>query len=82
MTLQSILGVYFGLDKQIFAFVAKNGEMAVQIVKEDIDKNGHSTFKLIYMDNQMPLMDGYQATREIKKLTDRPKIIGITGHIE
>ncbi|MEA1883507.1 MAG: response regulator [Thermotogota bacterium] len=56
-------------------FEAENGEKAIEIFKE------HQT-DLIFMDIQMPIMDGYQAMKEIHKL-DRGKeipIIALTGY--
>ncbi len=54
---------------------AANGEEAVRAVKE-------KDFEVVLMDIQMPVMDGYQATREIRKderLKDLP-IIAMTAH--
>jgi two-component system sensor histidine kinase/response regulator len=55
--------------------VATNGDEAVRAVKE-------KDFEAVLMDVQMPIMDGYQATREIRKderLKDLP-IIAMTAH--
>lgn len=53
----------FGLAVQL----AENGERAVQL-------SGDNKFDLILMDCQMPVMDGYQATRAIR---DREKSQGL-----
>jgi CheY-like chemotaxis protein len=55
--------------------IATNGDEAVRAVKE-------KDFEAVLMDVQMPVMDGYQATREIRKderLKDLP-IIAMTAH--
>jgi polar amino acid transport system substrate-binding protein len=55
--------------------IATNGDEAVRAVKE-------KDFEAVLMDIQMPVMDGYQATREIRKderFKDLP-IIAMTAH--
>ncbi len=47
--------------------VANNGSFAVEMVK----KSGNpSKYQLVFMDLQMPVKDGYQATKEIRQLKD------------
>lgn len=53
---------------------AKDGKEAITIFKDnEID--------LILMDLQLPIMDGYTATREIKKLNPSVPIIAQTAHV-
>ena len=56
--------------------VVDNGEDAVKEIKS-------SSFDVVLMDLQMPLMDGYEATMEIRKLEDSIKaktpIIALTA---
>jgi len=47
--------------------VAVNGEEAVELVK---DSGNPSRYDIIIMDLQMPVMDGYTACREIKKMKE------------
>ncbi len=53
---------------------AKDGQEAIDMYKEnDID--------LVLMDLQLPVMDGYTATREIKKIDIKVPIIAQTAHV-
>jgi PAS domain S-box-containing protein len=61
------------------AVIASNGKEAVDILKQD------NTISLVFMDCQMPVMDGYQATKEIRKHEEsggrrHVPIIAMTGH--
>ena len=53
--------------------LAENGEIAVKLAKE---KN----FNLIFMDIQMPVMDGLEAARQIRLFDTTTPIIAITAH--
>lgn len=52
--------------------VVENGQSAVEAVKKE-------QFDLVLMDLQMPEMDGYTASREIRKFNQRIPIIALTA---
>ncbi len=60
-------------DTQLQVVVAENGLQAVELAKKN-------DFGLILMDIRMPVMDGYQAAREIKAFTNVP-IIALTASV-
>jgi PAS domain S-box-containing protein len=56
--------------------IVGNGREAVERVARD----GHTAYDIVLMDIQMPEMDGYEATRQIKAMAPDLPIIAQTAH--
>ena len=72
---------YLVLDKllkleKINTIWARNGEESIEKFKEN------ENIDLILMDLKMPVMDGYEATRQIKQLSENLPIIALTAYTE
>lgn len=65
------------LDKyNVDADCVYNGQESVDIIKEDVSK-----YDMIFMDNRMPVMNGMDATVEIRQLGYKNPIVGFTGDV-
>lgn len=70
-----LLNLYFSKTQAELLF-AKNGKEAVDICKS------HPGFDLVLMDIQLPGMNGYEATREIKKFMPNLPVIALTAYAQ
>lgn len=53
---------------------ATNGKEAIEEIKE-------SSFDIVFMDLQMPVLDGLEATKEIRKFNQKVPILALTANI-
>ena len=65
-----------------------SGQEALNIIEKNVNENKYRcSYELILMDCNMPIMDGYQTTENIREFIfskglQQPLIIAITGHTE
>ncbi len=57
---------------------ASNGKEAIELVTEAANRN--DVYNVILMDMQMPIMNGYEATRFLRSQENQIPIIAITAH--
>lgn len=55
---------------------AENGEQSLEILKQ----KGIAAFDVVLMDVQMPVMDGFEATRNIRLISQELPVIGLTAY--
>ena len=70
---RSLFGFYLKSTKAKLLY-ANNGKEAVNMCKTD------STIDLVLMDLQMPVLNGIDATREIRKFNQQMPIIAVTAY--
>ncbi len=58
--------------------IVENGQAAVQVARKAVEAG--QPFDLILMDMQMPLMDGYEATRRLRRGGYSGLIMALTAH--
>jgi signal transduction histidine kinase/ActR/RegA family two-component response regulator len=58
--------------------VAENGQVAVERVTKAMERG--ESLDLVLMDMQMPVLDGYEATRQIRAAGFRGPVVALTAH--
>ena len=58
--------------------IAENGRAAVEMVWKAVEQSAY--YDLVLMDMQMPIMDGYEATAQLRAKGYRRPIVALTAH--
>jgi signal transduction histidine kinase/ActR/RegA family two-component response regulator len=58
--------------------IAENGKEGIETIQEYEQNN--NPFDLVLMDMQMPIMDGYEATTELRGMGYKTPIVALTAH--
>ena len=85
--LKIILKYSIKLDPSVIIDVANNGKEAVEMILADLNKHECLSYPVILMDCNMPFLNGYEATRMIRRIIAdankvQPLIIAVTSHTE
>ena len=63
-----------------------DGQSLVDYVQTAVNEGDPERYSLIFTDCSMPIMDGYEASRQINKIykysSFKPLIVAVTGHVE
>ena len=66
--------------------IAYNGKDALDLFDKSLQDNSHGTYKIIFMDVNMPVMDGIESTKQIRLLeedrNDKAFIVGVTANMD
>ena len=65
----------------IKSYTVNNGEEAIYIIKRNINNEGELPFDLIFMDINMPIMNGIEASNIIRNLNVKTPIIATTANL-
>jgi signal transduction histidine kinase len=62
--------------------VAKNGVQAIEMINQNSQRSGNEYYQAVFMDCQMPEMDGYEASRQLREKDQYKKlpIIAMTAN--
>ena len=70
------------INQEIVLGLLENSHIEIDIVENGqaaIDMHKNNSYNLILMDIQMPILDGYEATKEIRKIDKEIPIIALTA---
>eukprot|EP01041_Mallomonas_annulata_P000687 gene687-1316_t len=57
--------------------MAENGQKALDVIRNDVGEK----YTLVFMDNLMPVMNGVEATKALRREGYRHIIVGVTGNV-